>query len=44
LARARSVEMPITEQMYEILQKGKSLREAIYALMSRSSKSEIFGA
>jgi glycerol-3-phosphate dehydrogenase (NAD(P)+) len=44
LARARSVEMPITEQMYEILQKGKSPREAIYALMSRSSKSEIFGA
>jgi glycerol-3-phosphate dehydrogenase (NAD(P)+) len=44
LARARGIEMPITEQMYEILQNGKSPREAIYALMSRSSKSETFGA
>lgn len=40
LARARRVEMPITEQMYEILQKGKSPRAAVHELMSRSAKSE----
>jgi glycerol-3-phosphate dehydrogenase (NAD(P)+) len=40
LARARGVEMPITEQMYAILQKGKAPREAIHELMTRSSKSE----
>lgn len=41
LARARSVEMPITEQMYAVLHKGKSPREAIHELMTRSAKSEI---
>ena len=40
LARARGVEMPITEQMQAILYKGKSPREAIYELMTRSGKSE----
>jgi glycerol-3-phosphate dehydrogenase (NAD(P)+) len=40
LARARNVEMPITEQMHAILQDGKSPREAIQELMSRSGKSE----
>ncbi|MGD0988648.1 MAG: NAD(P)H-dependent glycerol-3-phosphate dehydrogenase [Candidatus Sulfotelmatobacter sp.] len=40
LARARGVEMPITEKMYAILQQGKAPREAIYELMTRSSKSE----
>jgi glycerol-3-phosphate dehydrogenase (NAD(P)+) len=40
LARARGVEMPITEQMYAILHEGKAPREAIYELMTRSSKSE----
>jgi glycerol-3-phosphate dehydrogenase (NAD(P)+) len=40
LARARRVEMPITEQMYAILHEGKAPREAIYELMTRSSKSE----
>jgi glycerol-3-phosphate dehydrogenase (NAD(P)+) len=40
LARAREVEMPITEQMYAILHKGKAPREAIYELMTRSGKSE----
>jgi glycerol-3-phosphate dehydrogenase (NAD(P)+) len=40
LARARGVEMPITEQMHAILQQGKAPREAIYELMTRSSKSE----
>jgi glycerol-3-phosphate dehydrogenase (NAD(P)+) len=41
LARARGVEMPITEQMDAILHKGKSPREAIQELMSRTGKSEI---
>jgi glycerol-3-phosphate dehydrogenase (NAD(P)+) len=40
LARERGVEMPITEQMHAILHEGKSPREAIYELMTRSSKSE----
>ena len=40
LAHARGVEMPITEQMHAILHRGKSPREAIYELMTRSSKSE----
>jgi glycerol-3-phosphate dehydrogenase (NAD(P)+) len=44
LARARRIEMPITEQMYEILQQGKSPRDAIQQLMARSTKSEVFGA
>jgi glycerol-3-phosphate dehydrogenase (NAD(P)+) len=41
LARARKVEMPITEQMYAILQQGRSPREAIHELMTRSGKSEL---
>lgn len=41
LARARGVEMPITEQMHSILHDGKAPREAIYQLMTRSGKSEI---
>jgi glycerol-3-phosphate dehydrogenase (NAD(P)+) len=40
LAHARGVEMPITEQMHAILHQGKSPREAIQELMSRSGKSE----
>jgi len=40
LAHARGVEMPITEQMHAILHQGKSPREAIHVLMSRSGKSE----
>jgi glycerol-3-phosphate dehydrogenase (NAD(P)+) len=40
LARARGVEMPITEQMHAILNEGKAPREAIYELMTRSGKSE----
>ena len=40
LARARSVEMPITEQMHAILDQGKAPREAIHELMTRSGKSE----
>jgi len=40
LARARGVEMPITEQMHAILHQDKAPREAIYELMTRSGKSE----
>ena len=40
LAHARGVEMPITEQMHAILHQGKSPREAIQELMTRSGKSE----
>jgi glycerol-3-phosphate dehydrogenase (NAD(P)+) len=40
LARARKVEMPITEQMNAILHAGKSPREAMQELMSRTGKSE----
>ena len=40
LARARGVEMPITEQMHAILHEGKAPRDAIYELMTRSGKSE----
>jgi len=41
LAKARGVEMPITEQIYAVLNEGKSPREAIHELMTRSSKSEL---
>jgi glycerol-3-phosphate dehydrogenase (NAD(P)+) len=40
LARARGVEMPITEQIHAILHDGKSPRDAMYELMTRSGKSE----
>lgn len=40
LARSRKVEMPITAQMDAILNRGKSPREAIQELMTRSGKSE----
>ena len=40
LAHARRVEMPITEQIHFILHEGKSPKEAIQELMTRSGKSE----
>jgi glycerol-3-phosphate dehydrogenase (NAD(P)+) len=40
LARARGVEMPITDQVHAILSQGKAPREAIHELMTRSGKSE----
>jgi glycerol-3-phosphate dehydrogenase (NAD(P)+) len=40
LAQARRVEMPITAQMHAILYEGKSAREALHELMTRSGKSE----
>ena len=44
LARAHSVEMPISEQMYAILHEGKAPRDAIRELMTRSGKSEALRA
>src|SRR5579872_7166609 len=41
LARAHRVEMPITEQIHAVLNEGKSPRDAIHELMTRSSKSEL---
>jgi glycerol-3-phosphate dehydrogenase (NAD(P)+) len=41
LARARGVEMPITEQMHAILHEDKPPREAIHELMTRTGKSEL---
>ena len=40
LAKARGVEIPISEKMHAILHEGKSPREAIHELMTRSAKSE----
>ncbi len=40
LAKARGVEMPITEQMHAILHEGKTPRAAIQELMLRTGKSE----
>jgi glycerol-3-phosphate dehydrogenase (NAD(P)+) len=41
LAHRYGVEMPITEQVVAVCHEGRSAREALAALMSRSSKSEI---
>ena len=40
LAKARGVEMPITEQMHAVLNEGKSPRDAIQSLMTRTSRRE----
>jgi glycerol-3-phosphate dehydrogenase (NAD(P)+) len=40
LARARGVDMPITEQIFAIVHEGKTPRDAIYELMTRTAKSE----
>jgi len=40
LAKRCSVEMPISEQMYQMFHFGKSPREAIQNLMERSLKGE----
>lgn len=40
LARRHGVEMPITEQMHQMLRNDKSPREAVRGLMERSLKSE----
>jgi glycerol-3-phosphate dehydrogenase (NAD(P)+) len=41
LAQKKNVEMPITEQMYAILENGKPPQDAIEDLMTRAAKSEI---
>jgi glycerol-3-phosphate dehydrogenase (NAD(P)+) len=41
LAKELEVEMPITEEVYEILYEGKSPREAVADLMSRLPRSEL---
>jgi glycerol-3-phosphate dehydrogenase (NAD(P)+) len=40
LARRENVEMPITEQMYEIIERGKDPLSAVRELMERSLKPE----
>lgn len=41
LARLHNVDIPITQQMFEILQNGKSAKAAIQDLMTRRAKSEL---
>jgi glycerol-3-phosphate dehydrogenase (NAD(P)+) len=41
LARKHGVEMPITEQVVAVCHEGRTAREALTALMSRTSKSEL---
>ena len=41
LARRYGVEMPITEQVVAVCHEGRSARDALAALMSRTSKSEL---
>jgi glycerol-3-phosphate dehydrogenase (NAD(P)+) len=41
LARKKGVEMPITEQMYAILENGKPPQQAIEDLMTRAAKREV---
>jgi len=41
LARKNKVEMPITEQMFAILEQGRSPQQAIEELMTRAAKSEV---
>jgi len=41
LARKKNVEMPITEQMFAILEQGKSPQRAIEELMMRAARAEV---
>jgi glycerol-3-phosphate dehydrogenase (NAD(P)+) len=41
VARRHGVEMPIIEQIYDVLYEGKPPRDAVYALMKRAIKSEM---
>ena len=43
LARQLGLDMPITEQVYHVLHKGRPLKEAIMLLLSRGSKDELQG-
>ena len=42
LARKKNVEMPITEQMFAILEQGRAPQQAIEELMTRAARSEIY--
>jgi glycerol-3-phosphate dehydrogenase (NAD(P)+) len=41
LARKKNIEMPITEQMFAILEQGKAPLQAIEELMTRAARSEV---
>jgi glycerol-3-phosphate dehydrogenase (NAD(P)+) len=41
LARQKNIEMPITEQMFAILENGKPPQQAIEELMTRATRSEV---
>ena len=41
LARRSGIEMPITNEVYEVLFNGKDVKEAMTSLMGRSAKSEV---
>ncbi|MFB0912860.1 MAG: glycerol-3-phosphate dehydrogenase, partial [Glaciecola sp.] len=40
LSQANGIEMPICEQIYQVLYKGKSAKEAAVALLSREQTQE----
>ena len=40
LAQREAVDMPITEQVYEVLYKGRSPKEAVHELLARAQKAE----
>ena len=40
LSRAKGVYMPITDQLYNVLYKGRNIKDALNHLMSRHSKYE----
>ncbi len=42
LAQQKKVEMPITEQMFAILEQGKAPQQAIEELMTRAARAEIY--
>jgi len=42
LARKKNVEMPITEQMFAILEHGKAPQQAIEELMTRTARAEVY--
>ena len=42
LAQQKNIEMPITEQIFAILENGKPPRQAIEDLMTRTARAEIY--
>jgi glycerol-3-phosphate dehydrogenase (NAD(P)+) len=43
LSQKLGVDMPITEQVFQVLHKGRPLREAVLLLLTRESKEELLG-